>query len=326
MKSFSHKKVRSIQEAASLLAQKDRKAKLIAGGSDLLHLMKERIITPEFLIPLRTIPGTASVTEDAHGVKIGAMSTLKDLETHPLIRKKFPLLAQAAAEVASPQIRNVGTLGGNLCQSPWCWYFRNPLIQCLRKGGGICFASFGENKYHAILDGGPCYMVHPSDMALPLLALGAKVKIEGHQKKGRIIPLEEFFLKPSQSIAKENVLGPEEIVTEILIPNTQAGAKGVYLKERERRAWDHAIVGIAAIVAMEGGICRYARIVLSGVAPAPFRAVASEEILKGENITEGLCLQAAEAAVSSAKPLNHNRYKVHLAKALIKRAVLATLG
>lgn len=325
MKSFRHINVSSIQEAASLLTKYGSKANLIAGGSDLLHLMKERIITPEFLINIKTIPETGYIREEAQGLRIGALATLRDIETNPVIKQKFPIIAQVAAEAASPQIRNMGTIGGNLCQRPWCWYFRGPLFQCLRKGGSTCFAASGENKYHAIIDGGPCYMVHPSDMAIALIALEGKVKLAGN-KGEKDIPLEEFFIGPKQNLLKENVLEPDEMVTEIQIPKPFSNGKGIYLKERERRSWDHATVGIAAIIAMEDGICSHARIVLSGVAPIPFRATASEEMLKGKKIDESICLKAAEAGVSSAQPLNHNAYKIRLAKALIKRAVLATLG
>lgn len=324
MKSFRQIQARSTQEAASLLAEHGPKARIIAGGSDLLHLMKARILTPELLIQLKAIPEMGSIREEAQGLRIGALTTLRELETHPLIGQKFPLLAQVAAEVASPQIRNRGTLGGNLCQRPWCWYFRGPLFQCLRKGGSTCFAASGENKYHAILDGGPCHMVHPSDMAIALVALGAKVKIEGYQKE-RTVPLESFFVKPLQNLLKENILEPDEIITEVHVPRPSPQGKAVYLKERERRSWDHAMVGIAAILAMEGKTCHHASIVLSGVAPTPFRAAAAEAVLKGNEIDEGMGLKAAEAAGSSARPLRHNAYKVQLAKALIKKAVLAVL-
>lgn len=324
MKSFRQIQARSTQEAAALLAEHGPKARLVAGGSDLLHLMKARILTPELLIHLEKIPEMGSIREEAQGLRIGALTTLREIETHPLIRREFPLLAQAAAEVASPQIRNRGTLGGNLCQRPWCWYFRGPLFPCLRKGGDRCFAASGENKYHAILEGGPCHMVHPSDMAAALVALGSRAKIAG-SKGERTVPLEAFFLKPLQSIFQENILEPDEILTEIQVPQPSSPGKAVYLKERERRSWDHAMVGIAATFTMEGKACQQARIVLSGVGPTPFQAAAAEEVLKGKEIDGGLGLKAAEAAVSSVRPLKQNAYKVQLAKALVKRAVLAAL-
>lgn len=324
MKSFRNINVSAVQEAASLLHKYGLRTKLIAGGSDLLPLMKERIITPEFLLNLKTIPEMSYIREEAQEVRIGALTTLRELEANTGIREKIPLLAQVASEVASPQIRNVGTIGGTLCQRPWCWYFRGPLFLCLRKGGNTCFAESGENKYHAIIDGGPCHMVHPSDMAIALMALDAKLKIIG-DKNEKVIPLEKFFLGPSQSISKENLLEPDEIITEIRVPKPLTQIKGVYFKERERRVWDHAIVGVAVIIAIEEGICSHIRIVLSGVAPVPFRATAAEAILKGKKVDEGICLEAAEAALSSANPLKHNAYKVHLAKVLIKRAVLAAL-
>jgi len=325
MRSFRHINARSVREAISFLIKYGPEAKLVAGGSDILPLMKERIMTPEFLINLKTIPELRYISEESQGLRMGALTTLREVETDAMIRQRFPLLARVAAEVASPQIRNVGTIGGNLCQRPWCWYFRGALFRCLRKGGNTCFAASGENKYHAIIDGGPCYIVHPSDMAIAFIALGAKIRLVSSSGE-RVIPLEEFFVGPKQNLLKENMLESDEIVTEIYIPKPQASLKSVYFKQRERRSWDHATVGLTAAIAFEEGICTHARIVLCGVAPVPFIATASEAILRGREVDESLCLEAAEAAMGSARPLDHNAYKVHLAKVLVRRAILATMG
>ncbi len=321
MKSFKHLNVKSLQEAVSLAAKYGNRAAIVAGGSDILGLMKDRVLTPEFVLSLRNIPDMDYIEEQNGGLKIGALATLGAIEEHELIRQKFTVLAQAAASAASPQIRNVGTIGGNLCQRPWCWYFRQG-FPCFKNGGDVCFSMTGENKYHAIIGGGPSYIVHPSDTAPALVALNARVKIVGPSGE-KMVPLEEFFIAPRVDVRRENILGPGEVLAEIQVPRPAPDSRSIYLKISERQAWDHALVSVAALVATKNGICQDARIVLGGVAPFPYRAVKAEQAVKGKNIDSAAAERAGELAVSEAQPLRQNAYKIDLAKNTVKRALLA---
>jgi len=326
MKSFENVDPKSVKEAVGLLqkfAGEKKNAAVVGGGSEYLQLMKVRVATPDYIVNLKTIPGLSYIKEEGGGFRIGALTTLAELEEHKGVQDKLLFLSQAAGEAASPQIRNAGTVAGNLCQRPFCWYFRSASHVCLRKGGEICYSVAGDNRYHAILGGGPSYIVHPSDLAPALVALDAKIKIAGPSGE-KTISLEKFFVTPQVNARRENILGPADIVTEIQVPLPKAGSKGYYFKVRERQAWDHAIVSVATVVQSAGGAVRDARVVLGGVAPIPWRVPKAEESLRGKAIDDGAAQKAAEIALDGAKPMKDNVYKIELAKNLVRRAIVAS--
>jgi xanthine dehydrogenase YagS FAD-binding subunit len=327
MKSFENIDAKSVKQAVTLLQkfQQDKKSAIVVGGgSEILQLMKERVITPDYVVNLKTIPGLNGIKEERGGFRIGALTTLSEIEEHPAVKEKLLILSTATAEAASPQIRNAGTIGGNICQRPFCWYFRSANFNCLRKGGQVCYTVTGDGRYHAILGAGPSYIVHPSDTAPALVALDAQIKIASAAGE-RVIPLEKFFVSPQVDYKHENILKPGDVVTEIFIPYPKAVSKGSYHKVRERLAWDHAIVSVATVVQSSGGVAKEARVVLGGVAPMPWRVPKAEAFLRGKKIDEGTAQKAGEIALEGAKPLKDNVYKVNLAKSLIQRGLLASV-
>jgi xanthine dehydrogenase YagS FAD-binding subunit len=327
MKSFQNIDVNSVKEAVGLLQkfhQQKKIAAVVGGGSEYLQLMKDHVVEPDYLINLKSIPGLDYIKEERGGFRIGALAKLADIEEHPGVREKLLMLSDAAGEAASPQIRNAGTVAGNICQRPFCWYFRSSNFNCLRKGGQVCYTVTGDGRFHAILGGGPSYIVHPSDTAPALVALAAQIKIAGPAGE-KTIPLEKFFVLPSVDYKRENILNPGDIVTEIYVPTQRSGSKGFYHKVRERLAWDHAIVSVATVVESNDGVVRNARVVLGGVAPTPWRAPKAEEFLRGKKLDEANAKQAGEIALEGAKPLKDNVYKVQMAKDLIQRGLLASV-
>jgi xanthine dehydrogenase YagS FAD-binding subunit len=326
MRAFENIDAKSVKQAVTLLQKLQREKKsalVVGGGSEALQLMKDGVLTPDYVVNLKTIPGLNAIKEERGGFRIGALTTLSAIEEHRGIREKLLILSQAAAEAASPQIRNAGTLGGNICQRPFCWYFRSANFNCLRKGGQVCYTVTGDGRFHAILGAGPSFIVHPSDTAPALVALNAQITIAGPAGE-KTLPLEKFFVLPQVDFRRENILKPGEIVTEIFVPQPRSGSKGYYYKLRERQAWDHAIVSVATIVQSAGGTAREARVVLGGVAPIPWRAAKAEEFLRGKKIDEATAQRAGEIALEGARPLKDNGYKVGLAKALIQRGLLAS--
>ena len=322
MEKFSYVNATSLEQVTSLLSDSGwGEVMLIAGGTDLLAELKEYVETPKTLINLKTLPGMDSITADASGLKIGALATIDDIARHPTIQHHYTVLAQAAASVATPQIRNVGTLGGNLCQRPRCWYYRDETINCLKKGGDVCYAVDGLSKYHAILGGDPVYIVHPSDLAPALIALGASVKIVGPEGE-KTMSLEEFFTLPATNPFRENVLEPNEIVVEVTVPQAKPNTKSFYLKAREKGAPDFALASVAGVFEMDGNTCKTASVVLGGVAPAPWRSKEAEAALTGKMIDESVSQKAGADAVQDAQPLNDNVYKVTLTQNLISRAAM----
>lgn len=321
MKNFQYAAAQNPNEALSFLGNDWESARIMAGGTDLLDEMKERLVEPERIVHLQPIH-FGYIREGKQNIVIGATTTLATLESNALIQKKLPALTEAAASIATPQIRHAGTLGGNLCQRPRCWYYRNAEYPCLKKGGSICYARDGANKYNAIIGGGPSYIVHPSDCAPALIALGASVRIAG-PKGERLVPLENFFVLPTKSILRENILEPNELVTEIVVPLPVAGASSTYLKIKERETQDFALASAAAALVTKNGVIESARIVLGGVAPIPWRSHEAEAVLKGKNLTPALAEAAAVAALKPAKPLKDNAYKVPLATTVVRRAILA---
>jgi xanthine dehydrogenase YagS FAD-binding subunit len=251
------------------------------------------------------------------------LTTLTEIAEHPQILELYPVLAQAAASVGSPQLRNQGTLGGNLCQRPRCWYFRGDFA-CRRKGGDTCFAEAGDNQFHCILGGDKCYITHPSDTAAALVALDATVRITGPQGP-RQAPLSSFFVLPSVGVERETILKPGEIITEVLLDRPPAGARSSYRKVRERASFDFALAGAAIVLSLADGKVRTARIVLSGVAPVPWRAGDAEKAIIGKPLDAAAIRAAAEAAVKGASPLAYNAYKVPLTRGVVEE-VLTLLG
>src|SRR5678815_4189364 len=277
------------------------------------------------VVNLKNIRGLNQIKVSGRGLTIGALVTLTELEEHADVRKSFPGLAEAAHSIATPQIRNLGTVGGNLCQRPRCWYFRLEEVICLKKGGSECYAASGENKYNAIIGGGPSYIVHPSDLAPMLLALGASVTVVGASGK-RVIPLDKFFTLPSEgNVRRENVLKNEEIVTEIQVPASTLAARSTYLKFKERESLDFALASAAVALRMAPNrTVRDVRIVLGGVAPIPWRVPAAEKFLIGKSLQPDVLAEAGRIALSEAKPLEKNAYKVPLTQTLVRRALTRT--
>ncbi len=322
MKAFEFVNPASLKDASALLGQDRGKAVLLAGGIDLLGELKEGLLEPDRVVNLKAVSGLSALKADGKGLRIGALVTLSQIESDPKIRKTYKALADAAGSVGSIQIRNVGTLGGNLCQRPRCWYYRGAEFHCLKKGGSKCFAVEGNNKYNAILGGGPSYIVHPSDTAPALIALGAKVTISG-PRGSRTLPLEEFFVLPSEVLRQENVLAPGEIVTEVSVPAPAPGTRSAYLKFQEKDSMDFALSAVAVALTMSGDTIQTARVVLGGVAPRPWSAKEADAILAGQRLNDALLQKAADAALAKAQPLGNNDYKVPLTKTLIRRAVMA---
>ena len=317
MKRFAYRNTTTIADAVSLLKAGD--AAILAGGTDILNLLKIGALTnpPATLVNIKNIPGLDSISEDAHGLKIGAAARLSNIVSSEVVKSKYSVLAEAAESVASPPLREMGTIAGNLCQEVQCWYFRRSFLSgtffdCLRKGGNQCYAVTGDNRYHAILGAKQCFAVCPSDTAVALTALDATIVTSQ-----RSIPIGDFF----QVLG--DVLNKDEIVTEIRAPAPESGTKQVFIKFALRPAIDFAIVSVAAAITTRLGKISDARIVLGAVAPVPYRATGAEDALKGKAISESVAETAADAAVKDAVPLSNNKYKVQIARTLVKRAVLA---
>ena len=267
------------------------------------------------------IKGLDQVASDAKGARIGGLVTLDALSRNASIRSRYAVLAEAAESVATPQIRNVGTLAGNVCQRPWCWYFRNG-FPCYKAGGNTCFSVTGENQFHAIFGGGPSHIVHPSDTAPALVALDAEFRVVGPSGE-RVVPAGEFFTLPRVDPMRENVLAKDELLVAVHLPPARPGVRSTYHKVIDREAWTHAVVSAAVVLDVEQQVCRSARIVLGGVAPIPWRLPKVEAMLVGQRITPQLAAKAGEAAVESANPLAKNGYKVPLTKAVVRRTLLS---
>ena len=315
----------SVKDAVLYLNRYAGKARVFAGGTDLLGLMKDRVEgpklrVPEVLLNIKTIPEMSQITYDKEaGLRIGSTVTLSRLETTDAVRQGFDILSQAARQVGTTQIRNMATIGGNLCQRPRCIYFRHPHFLCHRKGGQRCFAVTGEHRYyHSIMEHGKCVMVHPSDIASALAALGAQVLIAtpAGQKE---IPLQDFFL-PANSYT-ETALKPGEFLTAVRVPVRKKKTYQLFLKRRIRNSTDFALSSIAIVAQISNTICEDIQIVLGGVAAFPYIASRAIEILRGRKLTEKLILKAADGSVEKARPLLNNSYKIDLTKALVIRAL-----
>ena len=327
MKKFQNVNAGSLQEAATVAQQARDRGQVIAfsgGGTDLLQQVKDGTEQPDVLINLRTVSGEDQVAESAEGITIGGQITLTELSGHPLVTTRFPVLAQAATAVGTPQIRNVGTLAGNVTQRPWCWYYRNG-FNCYKAGGEQCYSVAGENQQHAIFGGGPSYIVHPSDVAPALVALGATFNTLGPDGR-RSLTADEFFQLPAQNAQYENSLARDELLASITLPAPAANVVSSYHKVMDRQAWTHAVVSAAVALEIENGTCSSASIVLGGVAPIPWRSREAEALLIGWTLTADLAREAGEAAVSSAQPLAKNAYKVPMTSAVVERQIMSLAG
>lgn len=321
MDNFSYGRPATLRDAAAQLGKEHNRVMLVAGGTDVLGEIKDNLRAPERLVSIRHLKELQGIRSSRTGVRIGAATLLADIAESEAVQQQVPLLAMAAGKVGTPQIRNMGTIGGNLCQRPRCWYYRNN-YPCFKHGGNACFSAAGENDFNAILEGGPSFIVHPSDTAPALVALGATVTIATGARE-RSVPIAEFFVTPRQDVRRENILQPNEILTAIDVPNAPAGSKAIYVKEMTRETWDFALCSVAAMVTVQNGVVQQARIVLGGVAPRPYRAAAAEAALVGKVLDEASATAAGKASVEGARPLAKNGYKVPLTKAVVKRALLA---
>lgn len=322
MRPFTFVEPTSLNEVIRLLATGQEQVRLIAGGSDLLGELKDEVVAYECLVSLAGIAELHQMRQEGGGLHLGALVTLAQLEHDPRVLGSYRLLAEAARGVATPEIRSQGTLGGNLCQRPRCFYYRNALTPCLKKGGTECPALASPYQaYLSILGGHGCYSVHASDLAPPLIALGARVSIAGPSGV-RSMPLEQFFAGPERHVRGENVLAPDEVLASVTLPEPLPGWQGTYLKARERTAGDFPLVSVAVGYALRNEGIRQARVILGGVAPIPWRSAAAEAVLEGQLPTPALAAHAAEVALMGAQPLPHNAFKRQIAHALVMRAIL----
>jgi len=312
---FTYAQPRTLDEALAALARGP--AVIHAGGSDLLGCLHDRVFAADHVVSLSALDELRGIREMPDGsLRVGALASLAEVAAHGGIGRRFAALAEAARQVASPQLRNQGTLGGNLCQKPRCWYYRGD-FHCLRKGGELCYAFAGENRYHCILGGDTCFIVHPSDTAPALVALGAVARVAGPAGT-RSLPVEKLHVPPSEDPQREVALEPGEILTEVLIPAPDPRLRSSYRKVRERGAWDFALAGVALALTLDGDTVTSAAVVLSGVAPVPWRARQTEAVLQGARLDAATIATAARAAVAGAEPLEQNAYKVALTVGLVE--------
>jgi xanthine dehydrogenase YagS FAD-binding subunit len=319
---FAYVKADSVKQAIAHLS--DPGARLHAGGTDLLGCLNQGIFPGGKVVSITPIKELRGVKEEAGGIRIGALTTVAAVAASPLINGAWKGLAEAAASVASPQLRNQGTVGGNLCQKPRCWYYRGD-FECLRKDGAFCSAVAGDNRYHCLFGGDPCYFVHPSDLAPALVALEAEIRMVG-PAGSRVVPATRFFVSPADDYQNETVVQPGEIVTEIMLRKPAEPLVSSYSKIRARGSWDFALVSLALVVSRKAGKVSSCRIVLGGVAPVPWRCSAAEEVLRGQEMSAAVIAEAAQAAVKGAEPLDHNRYKVAMVQGLVEQRLAAVAG
>jgi xanthine dehydrogenase YagS FAD-binding subunit len=325
MQSFEWVDATSVDQAITLLAagNPSQPAVAKAGGTDLLDLMKEGIISPARVVNLKSISGLDGLSfSEPEGLNLGALVTLARIATAPQTRLRYAALAEAAAHASTPQVRNAATIGGNLLQRPRCWYFRNEHFH--HTGSDIAgYVRDGENQYHAIFDNRRSAIVHASTPATALVAYDARVELSGPQGKQRTVALKDFFLVPDASREQDTVIERGEVLTRVIVPPPRPGTRAAYHKQTERESYDWPICDVAVVLRMEGRSVRAASIVMGWVAPVPRRAVESERILTGKNLSEGLAREAARAAVAGATPLSKNAYKVPVLEAVVRRTILA---
>jgi xanthine dehydrogenase YagS FAD-binding subunit len=323
VKAFAYVNAANEKEAIAALGTERGKFLPLAGGMDLLAMMKDYIAQPDRLVNVKNLDRTIRKTPDG-GLRIGAAVTLAELAAHADASKLYPALVQAAEEVGTPQIRNAGTIGGNLNQRPRCWYFRNEEFNCLKKGGSRCFAVDGENQYHAIFGDGPCHIVHPSSLAVPAIALNATFRIVGPAGE-RQIAAADYYQMPDRNLFGETVLAPNELLTHVILP-APGGARNATYEVRFKQSHDWPLAMASVSLSMNGKTVRGARIVMGAVAPVPWRSAPAEASLTGKTISEEAAMAAADAAVTGAKPMTQNAYKVQIARTAVKRAIMKAAG
>lgn len=321
MKAFAYVNAANEREAVAALASERGRIVPMAGGMDLLGLMKDFIVSPERIVNIKNLDASITTVEGA--LRIGAAAKLVDLTEHAGARKLYPALVTAAEEVGTPQIRNMGTVGGNIMQRPRCWYFRNEEFHCLKKGGSRCFAVDGENQYHAIFGDGPCHIVHPSNLAVPVIAYGGRFRVAG-PGGAREIDAGEFFQLPHVNLYGETVLQPNELLTHVILPSP--GQRSATYEVRFKQSHDWPLALAAVNLTIDGEVVKAARVVMGAVAPIPWRVPAAERALVGRTITEATAAEAAAAAVAGAKALSGNAYKIQIAKTAVKRAIMKAAG
>jgi xanthine dehydrogenase YagS FAD-binding subunit len=311
----------STADALSLLDRYGADAWIFAGGLDSLDWLKDRIKRPRYVVDLGGIAELKGIRERDGGIEIGALTTLTDVVRHPAVRDRYAILAEAAEAAASPQIRNQGTIGGNVSQDTRCWYYRSGWA-CYRAGGNICYADTPEsiNREHAILGADRCVAVNPSDTAPALIALGASMVVRGSGGE-RVLAAEDYFIGPGTDITRMTVLQPGELLAAIRIPGDWAGSHFYWEKVRDRQVWDFALVSIASAMTLSGTTIQNIRLVVNGVAARPARLVNVEEYVKGKPRNEVTAVAAGEMAIEGAQPLRFNAYKVPLMRNLVKRAI-----
>jgi xanthine dehydrogenase YagS FAD-binding subunit len=316
MPQFAYVRPETLEEAIQHLNEEGAYAH--AGGTDLLTCLREQLLDVRKVVSINGLSDLHGVSEMAGGgLQIGALSTITEVAENPVIRNRYAGLAKGAAEVASPQLRNQGTIGGNLCQKPRCWYYRGE-FDCLRKGGGTCFAAQGENQFHCIFGSDDiCYIVHPSDTAPPLVALNAQLRVVGPDGE-RTLPVEDLHVLPANDVRRETWLKAGEIIVAVYIPPPPRNLRTSYRKVRARRAWDFALAGVALALQFEGDLVVDGRVVLSGAAPVPWRSRSVEKIIRGKTLNRQTRAAAAEAAVEDAQPLAKNAYKIPLFRGVIE--------
>ena len=321
MRAFEYASPATSEQAVSLLGRSWGQADILAGGTDLLALMKNDVVRPRRLVNIKEIKELRGITSGSEGLRIGALTTLGELADNVNVIKGYPALAEALNEAASPQIRNLATLGGNLCQRPRCWYFRNGFGLLPKDESGRELVESGDNRYHAILgNAGPAKFVSPSTIAPVLIAYGARIRLFGPSGK-RELPLEKFFVIPGTETEREHDLKPNEIATEVVLP-APGGLHAAHYELRQKAAFDWPLAVAAVTLRMNGPVIQSARVVLGHVAPVPWLPAEVQQVLVGKGVTEEIAKAAAEAAVRDARPLNQNAYKIQLTRVAVKRAIL----
>jgi xanthine dehydrogenase YagS FAD-binding subunit len=328
MKNFTYFRATTPEQAVGLLDDKWGSTELLAGGTDLLDLMKEYVAQPTKIVSIAgwgTVVGVKAGARIVEG-QISASATLAEIAENPHLQKAYPALTTAAGAIGGPQIRNMGTLGGNLCQRNRCWYFRDEHVQCLLKGGKKCFATDGENRYHAVFtEGHQCVIVNPSTLAPALIALNATAEVLGPKGK-RTVELAKFFQGPKSEKDREHTLAPNELVLSVTIPDGGANFKNASYEVRHKQAYDWPLVQAAVAFKFDGGKAGNVKIVLGHVAPTPIIAEDAAKALEGQTVSEGTATEAGQAAVKGAKPLKQNEYKLKLIEVAVKRAVMTAAG
>jgi xanthine dehydrogenase YagS FAD-binding subunit len=322
MKNFDYYAASDAATAVEVL-KSVKGARLKGGGTDLVSLLKDGITRPPALVNLLSAPGLSGIQKTGdRKIRIGATTTIHDVDVNPDLRQRATAVADAANQTATPLLRNRATVGGNLCQRPRCWYFRHPAYPCSKKGGETCYAAEGENKYHAIFDNVTCNIVHPSNLAPALWAFDAEIAVQG-PKGSKSIPISDFWVRPEEDIKTEIVLDPDEVVTEVTLTLPEGKSGSAYVEVREKQSYDWALANCACRLDMDGATIKDLRIIVSAVAPVPLRKENAEAILRGKPFSEDLAWKAGQAAVEGATPLRDNAYKIPMLKACVAHTLIA---